>query len=124
MNYRVRRHSMAWRAARLATLCCGLAAAGALAQAPSPAPNAAATAPAGIAPAAPSAGLPSAPAPVTWTKATTVFVNTVIRSRTGGSARRLNESHAEMEAKGWRFLDLEAYTENGDLVGFFVTYVK
>lgn len=29
-----------------------------------------------------------------------------------------------MEAKGWRFLDLDTYTENGDLVGFFVTYVK
>jgi hypothetical protein len=29
-----------------------------------------------------------------------------------------------MEAKGWRFMNLETYTENGDLVGFFVTYVK
>ena len=63
-------------------------------------------------------------APAGWTKATTVFVNTVIGSRTGGSAKRINESHAEMEAKGWRFLSLETYTENGDLVGFFVTYVK
>jgi hypothetical protein len=63
-------------------------------------------------------------APAGWTKATTVFVNTVLGSRTGGSAKRINESHAEMEAKGWRFLDLEPYTENGDLIGFFVTYVK
>jgi len=59
-----------------------------------------------------------------WTKATTVFVNTVMGSRTGGSAKRINEMHAEMEAKGWRFMSLETYTENGDLVGFFVTYVK
>jgi len=66
----------------------------------------------------------SAAAPAGWTKATTVFVNTVIGSRTGGSAKRLNESHAEMEAKGWRFLSLETYNENGDLVGFFVTYVR
>lgn len=100
-------------ARRVAALASLLMAATAGAQAPAPAPVQAA------APAVPAA----APAP-TWTKATTVFVNTVLGSRTGGSARRLNESHAEMEAKGWRFLDLDTYTENGDLVGFFVTYVK
>jgi hypothetical protein len=72
--------------------------------------------------ASPAAVLASAPAG--WTRATTVFVNTVIGSRTGGSAKRINESHAEMEAKGWRFMNLETYTENGDLVGFFVTYVR
>lgn len=117
MTYSIRRLRQAPRVVQVVAVCCGLAAFGANAQAPSPAPNAAATAPASVAPAAP------APA-ATWTKATTVFVNTVVGSRTGGSARRINESHAEMEAKGWRFLDLEAYTENGDLVGFFVTYVK
>jgi hypothetical protein len=73
---------------------------------------------------APPATASTTAAPAGWTKATTVFVNTVVGSRTGGSARRLNESHAEMEAKGWRFLDLDTYNENGDLVGFFVTYVK
>jgi hypothetical protein len=73
---------------------------------------------------APAATPSAVAAPAGWTKATTVFVNTVIGSRTGGSAKRLNESHAEMEAKGWRFMSLETYTENGDLVGFFVTYVK
>ena len=104
------------RTARASALVCGLAAcATALAQAPQPAH----AAPASVPPIA-----AAATAPVTWTQATTVFVNTVLGSRTGGSARRLNESHAEMQAKGWRFLDLEAYTENGDLVGFFVTYVK
>jgi len=73
---------------------------------------------------APVAAPAAVAAPAGWTKATTVFVNTVIGSRTGGSAKRINESHAEMEAKGWRFMSLEAYSENGDLVGFFVTYVK
>lgn len=100
------------RSARLAALACGLLAVVASAQAPQPAPTPAAAPPT------------AAPAPANWTKATTVFVNTVLGSRTGGSARRLNESHAEMEAKGWRFLDLDTYSENGDLVGFFVTYVK
>jgi hypothetical protein len=73
---------------------------------------------------APGPATSAAAAPAGWTKATTVFVNTVLGSRTGGSAKRINESHAEMEAKGWRFMSLETYTENGDLVGFFVTYVK
>ncbi len=73
---------------------------------------------------APAAAAPASAAPAGWTKATTVFVNTVLGSRTGGSAKRINESHAEMEAKGWRFMSLETYSENGDLVGFFVTYVK
>ena len=93
----------------------------AVGQTPATTSTSAPTAAAPVAAAAPAAA--PAPAP-TWTKATTVFVNTVLGSRTGGSARRLNESHAEMEAKGWRFLDLDTYTENGDLVGFFVTYVK
>jgi hypothetical protein len=74
------------------------------------------TAPAAAAPAeAPAAGK---------TVATTVFVDAQGGSRKEGSAKRINKSHADMEAKGWRFADLEPYTENGDLVGFFVTYVK
>jgi hypothetical protein len=80
---------------------------GALSQAQSPA----------AAPAAPSAQ----PGQVT---ATTVFVDAQAGSRKEGSAKRINKSHADMEAKGWRFQDLEPYTENGDLVGFFITYVK
>jgi hypothetical protein len=71
---------------------------------------------------APSAAAASAPSaqPV----ATTVFVDAQGGSRKEGSAKRINKSHADMEAKGWRFADLEPYTENGDLVGFFITYVK
>ena len=109
-------------ATALAAFAIGLASLAASAQTP-PAPASASPSAAAAAPSA--AASPSqAAAPAAWTKATTVFVNTVIGSRTGGSARRISETHAEMEAKGWRFLDLEAYTENGDLVGFFVTYVK
>jgi len=39
-------------------------------------------------------------------------------------AEKLNEEHAKMEAKGWKFADLEVYTEDGDMQGAFVTYVK
>lgn len=95
-----------------ASLLLALAALGAQAQSPATSPVPATLPAAAVA------------APAGWTKATTVFVNTVLGSRTGGSAKRINESHAEMEAKGWRFMSLETYTENGDLVGFFVTYVK
>lgn len=41
-----------------------------------------------------------------------------------GFAERLNKMHAEMETKGWKFGDLEIYTENGDMQGAFVTYVR
>jgi maltose-binding protein MalE len=41
-----------------------------------------------------------------------------------GFAEKLNKKHAEMEAKGWKFGDVEIYTENGDMQGAFVTYVR
>jgi len=52
---------------------------------------------------------------------TTVFVNGKGQS---SFAEKLNEEHAKMEAKGWKFADLEVYTEDGDMQGAFVTYVK
>jgi hypothetical protein len=39
-------------------------------------------------------------------------------------AERMNKMHAEMEAKGWKFSDMQIYTENGDMRGAFVTYVR
>lgn len=41
-----------------------------------------------------------------------------------GFAEKLNKSHAAMEAKGMKFADLQIYTENGDMQGAFVTYVR
>jgi hypothetical protein len=111
MDQSTRRTTLISASKVAASLLLAMTAFGAQAQSPATAP-------------APVAATPVAPAPAGWTKATTVFVNTVLGSRTGGSAKRINESHAEMEAKGWRFMSLETYSENGDLVGFFVTYVK
>jgi hypothetical protein len=55
------------------------------------------------------------------TTATTVWVD-------GGGqdsmANKTNKVHAEMTAKGWRFANLEVYTEDGDMKGIFVTYVR
>ena len=39
-------------------------------------------------------------------------------------AEKLNKMHAEMEAKGLKVTDVEIYTENGDMRGAFVTYVR
>lgn len=111
MDQSTRRTTRTSASRAAATVLLAIAAFAAQAQSPATAP-------------APAAAATAAAAPAGWTKATTVFVNTVLGSRTGGSAKRINESHAEMEAKGWRFMSLETYTENGDLVGFFVTYVK
>lgn len=68
-----------------------------------------------------------APAPVpavAAAKATTVFVDANFGGRKNSAAKALSRKHEEMEAQGWRFAHLAPYTENGDLVGFFVTYLR
>ena len=39
-------------------------------------------------------------------------------------AEKANKMHAAMEAKGWKFTDMEVYSEDGDMQGAFVTYVR
>jgi predicted secreted Zn-dependent protease len=59
-------------------------------------------------------------------KKTAERVVTVYVSAHGGSAmaKKMNESHAKMEAEGWRFADFEIHTENADTEGALITYVK
>ncbi len=57
------------------------------------------------------------PAPATWT----IYVDG--GSGRSGSAEDMNELHAVMNRKGWRFADLEVRLVNGDLRGYLVTYV-
>jgi len=54
-------------------------------------------------------------------KVKTVFVDGKGQS---GFADKVNKKHAEMTAQGWRFADLEVYTEDGDMQGAFVTYQR
>lgn len=54
----------------------------------------------------------------------TVFVDATLGFRKNHMARKLTESHAEYAARGYHVVDLSAYNENGDLVGFFVTYAR
>lgn len=39
-------------------------------------------------------------------------------------ADKVNKMHVQMEAKGLKFADLAIYTEDGDMQGAFVTYVR
>jgi hypothetical protein len=41
-----------------------------------------------------------------------------------GFSGKLNKLHADMEAKGLKFTDMEVYVEDGDMQGAFVTYVR
>lgn len=54
--------------------------------------------------------------------AITVFVDAQFGARTDGAARRLSTTHATAARHGFELVDVESYTENGDLVGFFVSY--
>ena len=54
----------------------------------------------------------------------TVFVDATFGFRKGHMATQLTKSHAEYAARGYRFVDMSPYNENGDLVGFFVTYTR
>jgi hypothetical protein len=54
-------------------------------------------------------------------KIMTVFINGKGQS---SYADKINETHAAMTAKGWKFAALAMYTEDGDMKGTFVTYTR
>jgi hypothetical protein len=39
-------------------------------------------------------------------------------------AEKVNKMHADMGGKGWKFGHIAVYTEDGDMQGAFVTYVR
>ncbi len=53
----------------------------------------------------------------------TVYMDISALGRKTRAARRMTESHQAYFAKGWIVIDVEPYVENGDLQGFFITYV-
>jgi hypothetical protein len=61
------------------------------------------------------------PAPTAAKNVVTVFVN---KGSAGAVTKEINKVHAKMEAEGWVYRDMGVYTEDGDLEGIFVTYVK
>ncbi len=56
--------------------------------------------------------------------AKTIFVGVHLLGRRKGAAKKLNQLHAEQAAEGWRYANMQAWVENGDLEGFFVTYTR
>ncbi len=56
--------------------------------------------------------------------AKTVFVDVGPFGKHNRAAKHLTREHVKQAKSGWTVLDVEPYTENGDLEGFFVTYVK
>ena len=54
--------------------------------------------------------------------AVTVFVDVDFGGREDRAAGALNEAHAAFERHGYELVDVTAYTENGDLQGFFASY--
>jgi hypothetical protein len=57
-------------------------------------------------------------------EATTVFIDASRLSRRSLGAGNMTEMHAEKAVEGWEFADMEIYTENGDLEGFFLSYTR
>lgn len=54
--------------------------------------------------------------------AVTVFLDANWGNRTNGAAKALTELHQAWARHGYQLISLEPYEENGDLVGFFVSY--
>ena len=61
---------------------------------------------------------------VGWTAGIEERVDVDWGSRKSGSATELNQAHNAFNANGYQVVDVVGYTENGDLQGFFVTYVR
>lgn len=57
-------------------------------------------------------------------KTVSIYVDVDWGSRKSGSATELNQAHNAFNANGYQVVDVVGYTENGDLQGFFVTYVR
>ena len=53
-----------------------------------------------------------------------IYVDVDWGARKSGSAGELNQAHKAFNANGYQVIDVVGYTENGDLQGFFVTYVR
>lgn len=61
---------------------------------------------------------------VTCQESRTVWLDVSRFGRKNSAAKNMTEEHTEFTAKGWKFVDMETYTENSDLEGFFLTYSR
>lgn len=56
--------------------------------------------------------------------AKTVYKDVSVFGRKDKAAKRMTKMHQEYGREGWNVQNIVLYTENGDMQGFFVTYVK
>lgn len=56
--------------------------------------------------------------------AVTVFFDISILGRKDRAAKRMTKMHQKYAQNGYILLDVSPYTENGDLQGFYVSYVE
>ena len=54
--------------------------------------------------------------------AISVYVDANWGNRTNGAASALTNAHSAFGRAGYELVDVETYSENGDLQGFFVSY--
>ena len=54
----------------------------------------------------------------------TVFQDVSMLGRKDRLASNITDRHREMNANGWRFVDMEIYVENADIEGAFLTYAR
>ena len=66
----------------------------------------------------------AAEAASTGQQTVSIYVDVDWGARKSGSASELNQAHRAFNANGYQVIDVVGYTENGDLQGFFVTYVR
>ena len=57
-------------------------------------------------------------------EAITVFQDVSGIGRKDRAAKNMSKKHREMAESDWRFADMEVYTENGDLEGFYLSYTR
>jgi len=58
------------------------------------------------------------------TETLTVYHNISGLSSRRGHATKLTELHAKHRLEGWDFKEMALHHENGDLEGFYITYVR
>lgn len=56
--------------------------------------------------------------------AVTLFVDINKFNRKDGAARKMTKLHQQFAEQGYTLINVNVYTENGDLEGFFVSYVR
>lgn len=54
--------------------------------------------------------------------AVSIYVDANWGNRTNGAAKALTNAHVAFGHAGYELVDVETYSENGDLQGFFVSY--